>query len=324
MKTKTKIDFDSVIMPDEKKETIVSSISQLDNHDKIFIEWGFEETFEKGTAVSMIFHGIPGTGKTLMAEAISNKLKQELLTVGPAEIETNIPGGAERNIQRYFKIASGEMGAPTGETDEKTGEPILGSPQKHVLLFDECDGLITNRGKVGMIIAGQINTLLTELERFTGVVIFTTNRLGSLDPALERRITSKIEFEFPDSNARKLIWSRMIPAKAPIGKDVDFNLLAEEYPLTGGNIKNVVLNAARTAAYQGLPELTMKCFKDAIENEIKGMASFEAAISGFHGHHHHAAPDIERSEGGDLTIDRNSHDIDKSRKRSKSFNRSSI
>lgn len=275
---KAKVSFDSVIMPAEKKGQIDAAISQLKYHELIFSKWGFEEVFEKGTAISMILYGIPGTGKTLMAEAIANKLGQELLSVSPAEIETQVPGGAERNIKRYFKIAAGKMGAPTGEVNKQTGEPLLGAAKKHVILFDECDSLITDRKNVGMILAGQINTILSELEKFEGVVIFTTNRLGTLDPAIERRLTAKIEFEFPGQELRRSIWERMLPKKAPLAKDVNIDKLSE-FPLTGGNIKNVVLNAAREAAYKELKEITFQSFLDAIEKEVKAIASFDAAFS---------------------------------------------
>lgn len=274
---KPKVNFDTVIMPQTKKEQIEAAIAQLKYHDLIFSKWGFEEIFEKGTAISMIFYGVPGTGKTLMAEAIANKLEQELLIISPAEIETQVPGGAERNIKRYFKIASGKMGAPTGEVNKANGEPILGPAKKHVILFDECDSLITDRSNVGMILAGQINTILSELEHFEGVVIFTTNRLGTLDAAIERRLSAKIEFEFPNEELRKNIWLRMIPKKAPIDADVDFDRLSE-FPLTGGNIKNVVLNAAREAAYRESKTITLECFRAAIEKEVEAMASFDAAM----------------------------------------------
>lgn len=302
---KAKVSFDSVIMSQEKKEQIDSAISQLKHHDKIFKKWGFEEVFEKGTAVSMIFYGVPGTGKTLMAEAISNKLDQELLIISPAEIETQVPGGAERNIKRYFKVASGKMGAPTGEVNKSNGEPILGPAKKHVILFDECDSLITDRTNVGMILAGQINTILSELEKFEGVVIFTTNRIGTLDPAIERRLTAKVEFEFPNQELRKAIWLRMIPKKAPIAKDVDFDHLAE-FPLAGGNIKNVVLNAARLAAYKELDEIDLDSFTEVINDEVKSIVSFNAAMEKHNtqtGRHHNSAridSGYERSEGGDL------------------------
>ena len=112
MEKKNIVTIESVIIEASKKEQINSAISQLQYNDLIFNVWGFSEIFEKGTAVSILMYGIPGTGKTLMAEAIANYLGQELLTVSPAEIETQVPGGAERNIKRYFKIASGKMGAP--------------------------------------------------------------------------------------------------------------------------------------------------------------------------------------------------------------------
>lgn len=274
---KAKVSFDSVIIPQEKKDQIDAAISQLKYHELIFEKWGFEEVFEKGTAVSMIFYGEPGTGKTLMAEAIANKLNQELLIISPAEIETQVPGGAERNIKRYFKIAGGKMGAPTGETDPRSGEPILGPKKHHVMLFDECDSLISARGNVGMILAGQINTLLTEMERFEGVIIFTTNRLGVLDEAIERRLTTKVEFDAPTAELRKKIWERMIPKKAPIAKDVDLEAIAE-IELTGGNIKNAMLNAARIAAYAEQKEIDQASFLEAIYKEIEARKSFKKAM----------------------------------------------
>lgn len=88
---KIKVAFDSVIIEQSKKEQIDAAIAQLKYHELIFEKWGFKEIFEKGTAISLIFYGIPGTGKTLMAEAIANKLDQGLLTVSPAEIETQVP-----------------------------------------------------------------------------------------------------------------------------------------------------------------------------------------------------------------------------------------
>lgn len=273
-----KVNFESVIISPEKRQTVEAVISQLDNSQLIFTEWGFDEIFEKGTAVSMIFFGIPGTGKTLMAQAIATKLKQELLVVGPAEVESSTPGQSERNIKNFFKIAAAELGKIDPDAETIPGrEPTRLPPKKHILLFDECDSLITDRQRVGMVIAGQINTLLGELETFEGVVIFTTNRLGNLDVAIERRISAKIEFEFPTEEMRLKIWQRMIPKKCPIDPDVDLKELAK-FPLTGGNIKNCVLASARDAAYRKLDKLNLECFTNAIEKELEGIISFEEAF----------------------------------------------
>ncbi len=101
--------------------------------------------------------------------------------------------------------------------------------------------------------------------------------MEDLDPAMERRITQKIEFEFPNKKARAKIWERMIPKKCPLDKTVDLKELAE-FEIAGGNIKNVVLNAARRAAFSKRKEVSYDDFYDAIEAEMKGMKRFKKAM----------------------------------------------
>jgi SpoVK/Ycf46/Vps4 family AAA+-type ATPase len=91
-----------------------------------------------------------------------------------------------------------------------------------------------------------VNVLLQQLEHFEGVCILATNRKITLDKALERRISLKIEFERPGRKERRQIWEKFLPKKLPLARDVDFNQLSEA-DLAGGEIKNVVLNAARLA-----------------------------------------------------------------------------
>lgn len=260
IKKDVKVGMESVIIHPDKIEQIQAAISQMKNYGQIFDDWGFSDVFEKGTAVSMVFWGVPGTGKTLMAQAISDSLEMKLRIINTGEIRSSEPGGAERTIKKIFQDAQKAYEAGKAE----------------VILFDECDSLLVDRAEVGVIIGAEVNALLTQLEHYKGIVIFTTNRLGKLDPALERRIMAKIEFEFPDQKQREKIWLRMIPKKAPIDKDVDFKKLAET-PLTGGHIKNAVLNAARKAAYLKLKKINTKCFSEAIQHEIVGMQQFEDA-----------------------------------------------
>ena len=73
---------------------------------------------------------------------------------------------------------------------------------------------------------------------------------GGLDPALERRIAMKIDFPRPDRKMRKAIWQRLLPSSMPLEADVDLERLAAP-ALTGGQIKNAVLNAARLALTRG-------------------------------------------------------------------------
>jgi len=250
---------ESVILDAQIKEEIYAAISQAEYEKKIFVDWGFNEVFEKGKAITLLFYGQPGTGKTMMAEMLAKDLDTELRIIGAAELRSSEPGGTERAIQTVFRKAMS----------------FFADNQKHqIILFDECDSLLANRSRTGSIESSQINTLLTSIERHEGIVILTTNRVEPLDPALERRITAKIQFPFPTQEQRELIWKRFIPEKAPLGKDVDFKKLAA-HNLAGGNIKNCVLNAVRFAAYTKARKLKMAHFTKAVEREVASKKAFE-------------------------------------------------
>jgi len=255
-KRATSLRMEDVVLDDEKKNLIRAAVSQVDNHDLIFTEWGFDEVFEKGTAIAVLMWGPPGTGKTIMAQAVANELGLTLEVIQSGEIWSSEPGEAERTIKTKFEEAA---------------------RKKQLLLFDECDSLIADRNEVGMILAAQINALLTGLENFRGVVCFTTNRLGTMDPAFERRVSVKVEFPFPSQEQRLKIWRLLIPSKAPIDDDVSLEELSQ-VPIAGGNIKNVILNAARFAAFEKKKTIDHSCFTRAIEKEGQAIKDFEANI----------------------------------------------
>lgn len=257
---RAKIDFNTVIIADEKRQQINEALEQIHQADLIFTKWGFGDVMEKGKGVSILFYGMPGTGKTLMAQAIADKLDYELKVIGTADVESSAPGEAERNIRKHFKEA-----AEHGKT---------------LLLFDECDSLLYNRANLGAIMSAQINELLSQIERYDGLTIFTTNRLGTLDEALNRRLALKLEFEMPTPSERAEIWRRMFPKKAPLSDDIDWLALAG-VEITGGYIKNCVLRAARMAAAEkcanSKKQITMKHLVRALQLEAGSMADFEAA-----------------------------------------------
>lgn len=259
VKPRPKIKFSSVIIEDAKRDQILEALEQVNQSKLIFDKWGFGETMEKGKGVSMLFWGPPGTGKTLMAQAISDHLGYTLKVVGVADIESSAPGESERNIRKIFKEAK---------------------EAKTVLLFDECDSLIYNRSQVGAILGAQINELLSQIERFEGVMLFTTNRLGILDEAMNRRLALKLEFGMPTLEQRVKIWKRMFPTKAPIEKGVNWAKLAK-VEIAGGYIKNTVLRAARMAAIEKVPDkdkrITMAHLIKSLQLEAQSMLEFDEA-----------------------------------------------
>lgn len=254
---KTIVEFDSVIISDDKRKQIMEALEQHHQQDLIFDTWGFGETIEKGRGVIILFYGPPGTGKTLTAQAIAHQLGYKLNIIATADIESSVPGEPERKIREHFKEAKGK---------------------KTILLFDECDSLIYSRKNVGPVLAAQINELLSSIERFDGVVLFTTNRLGVLDEAVNRRIALKLEFEMPTAAERVLIWKRMFPKKAPLASNIDWDKLAS-IEITGGYIKNTVLRAARMAAAEKIDnakkKIKMSHLVEALKQEVTSLLSFE-------------------------------------------------
>lgn len=235
--------LDALIISEDTKKEIEAVLKQHKNFKKLFEEWGLGETIEYGKGMIFCFWGTPGTGKTHAAHCISKVTGCELLIISAAEIESSEPGAANRNIQAAFQAA-------------KEG--------KKILFLDECDSLITSRNDVGMVLGGQINSLLTEIEKFEGICILATNRIETLDEALERRISLIVEFPEPNHEQRHAIWKRLIPSKMPLEEKVVLERLAD-HKLTGGQIKNAVLQAARLALSNDEKHVSLEHFESAIE-----------------------------------------------------------
>ena len=110
-----------------------------------------------------------------------------------------------------------------------------------IIFFDECESLFSQRGHGG---SSAMTQLLTEIERFEGIIFLATNRPFDLDEAMYRRITSVHEFSAPNYLQRRAIW-RLLTAHEAIVVDagVDFDAVALKFELTGGFIKNAVLGA---------------------------------------------------------------------------------
>lgn len=250
--------FETVTLPkdllDSVKEAIITT--RKDKFERVFKSWGLGRVLEKGMGVHMLFYGPPGTGKTLLAEAIANELERELKIITSAEIQSSEPGGAERSIKAYFEDAK---------------------KNKKVLLFDECDSLIYDRRRIGMILAAEVNCLLGEMERFPGVAVYTTNNTPCLDAAFERRLNLKVCFPVPDKALRRQIWQNFFPVKEALAPCVNFDDLAR-YVLTGGFIKNIVLAAARRAAHLEREQIQHEDFMFALEREKAGHGAFAERI----------------------------------------------
>jgi SpoVK/Ycf46/Vps4 family AAA+-type ATPase len=230
--------FDDVVLPPDTLAALDHALQLVRKHDLIFREWGLGERHSTGLGLAFHFAGPPGTGKTICAEALAQALSRDLLVVRYAEIESRWVGQTSKHVASVFRAAE---------------------RQNAVLFFDEADAIAGRR--FSSATAGYereanatVNVLLQELERFNGVIIFATNLAASLDPAFERRIRTHILFGLPGVEERERIWRSQLHQRTPLAEDVDFRALAEEFPRSGGDIKNAVLKAAQLATIEPVPD----------------------------------------------------------------------
>ena len=140
-----------------------------------------------------------------------------------------------------------------GETEKNLRAVIAQAKRSSsILLFDECDALFGKRSEVKDAHDRNANIevayLLQEMEDYDGMCILATNLIQNIDAAFMRRISFVVHFPFPDADMRRLIFKSMLPAKAPVEQDIDWEFLAKKVELSGGSIKNIVIHAAFDAA----------------------------------------------------------------------------
>lgn len=211
-------------------------------------DWGLARGFQRGLGLVCLFDGPSGTGKTHCAECLAGDVGLELLQVRSAQVTDKYIGESEKRLETIFN-----------QTD----------PHRQIILFDEADGFFSKRTVVGKSSDRysnmEINTLLQLMENYPGLVILTTNLKDQIDQAFERRITYKVTFEIPTDTEREKIWRTIMPPELPLAADVDFARLAEEFPITGGGIKNAIIRAAYAASRVG--KVAHQHFADAAEKE---------------------------------------------------------
>lgn len=231
------------------EQAIRLTVTQARAESTFLKDWGLVERIQYGLHPVLLFYGPPGTGKTATAEALAHELKRPLIVADYSKIQNAYVGHTEKNIVRIFREAR---------------------RRKAVLFWDEADAMLFDRDDaVRSWEVRDVNVILQQIERFKGVCILATNRHKKLDKALARRISMQVEFKRPETASERLrIWRSMLPPQLPLAADVDLESLAEE-DLSGGEMKNVLLNAARFAAAreEPAPRLTSADFAEAVRWE---------------------------------------------------------
>ncbi len=220
-----------LVLPPSTLRQVKEVASAIRFRHRVYSGWGFDQRLVSGNGLAVLFSGMSGTGKTMTAGVIARDLGVELYKIDLSGVVSKFIGETEKNLDRIFHAA------------------ISGNA---ILFFDEADALFGKRSEVkdahDRYANIEVAYLLQKLEDHDGVVILASNLSKNLDEAFSRRMHYVIEFPLPNSKHREQLWRGMFPPQAPRSEDVDFGFLAEQFPLPGGDIRNVVLSAAFQAA----------------------------------------------------------------------------
>jgi len=205
-------------------EQIEEMIAYVKNRDKLLVEWEFNRFLKTGNGLSINFFGPPGTGKSITAEAIAQKLGMSIIKVNYGELESELVGGTSKNLSKVFQEA------------EKSGS---------LLFFDEADAVLSKRiSNLSQAADHGVNsaksTLLTLMDKFNGVIIFATNLFENYDEAFLRRIIFNVEFPVPDREMRTQLWEFHLSKNVP--RNISYERAAEiSEGLCGGDIRNITI-----------------------------------------------------------------------------------
>ena len=226
--------WDDLVLPGDRREQLKELCDQVVHRQRVYGDWGFARKLAHGRGISALFAGPSGTGKTMAAEVMAHALQLDLYKIDLASVVNKYIGETEKNLAKIFHEAEASNA---------------------ILFFDEADALFGKRTKVSDAHDRYANIetsyLLQRMEAYEGIVILATNLRENMDDAFTRRIRFIVDFPFPDATSRKLIWQTHFPHETPVSADLDYDWLAQQLQITGGNIKNIVLNAAFCAAANG-------------------------------------------------------------------------
>ncbi|KAI0126176.1 hypothetical protein BJ170DRAFT_462939 [Xylariales sp. AK1849] len=190
----------------------------------------------KGNGLIMLLHGSPGTGKSLTAESVAEFAEKPLYRVTCGDIGTDAQA-----VEKYLETIL-----------------YLGKIWDCVLLLDEADVFLEERSVSDLRRNSLVSVFLRVLEYYEGIMILTSNRVGTFDEAFQSRIRVALRYEPLTSKSRKAIWRNFFEMLEDDDEEIKVNIRDLEgrlnelaaFKINGRQIRNVLLTARQLALHK--------------------------------------------------------------------------
>jgi hypothetical protein len=249
VKVQSAFQWSDLILPAATIRHVKEVVSAIENRHCVGLDWGMRPGFPP-LSLNILFSGPSGTGKTMTAGIIASHLGLDLYRCDLSGIISKYIGETEKNLDKIFDVAA---------------------QSNAILFFDEADALFGRRSEVrdahDRYANIEVSYLLQKLEQHDGVVILATNLSKNIDDAFARRVQFAVEFPVPAEPDRERLWRSMFPDRAPLDPGCDIGFLARQFAMTGGQIRNVSVDAAFLAAADG-QRITMPLLVKAVGRQL--------------------------------------------------------
>ena len=246
--------FEKLVLPDTQKKMIKA----LMKHNSIS-GGGFRDLVEgKGEGLVLLLFGEPGVGKTLTAEGISELLRKPL-----------------------YSVSMGTLGTTADELERRLGEILhLSARWDSLVLLDEADSFLEARSTTSSLERNAMVSVMLRLSEYhQGILFLTSNRIDSLDPAFQTRITLALRYEPLSMDGRRKVWENLLVKSGYESSMQSFNLRELSKPiLNGREIKNALRLAMALAADEH-SNLTQEILVNSVSvvSEYKGSMNKECS-----------------------------------------------